>query len=235
MKREKVLNKAQECLIRYSFSTSKYYNELKKNYDEYKNLDTLDSVTANLYEKQILKLIGYVEDKENFYYTLITMIIMIMCIIALAAFISVNVFRDKEDVNVVIEKANTEVDLRVKENDFDFSFGYTDIDHYMDMDPISLELVAISKDNYNIFYDIYINAINTSANLEDIKYSVTVNDETHVYNLKDSTNVLESILLYTGNMRLNEYQKVFIRFFTFNKDADTSTLDLSFKYDGYLE
>jgi FlaG/FlaF family flagellin (archaellin) len=235
MKREKVLNKAQECLIRYSFSTSKYYNELKKNYDEYKNSDTLDAVTANLYEKQILKLIRYVEDKENFYYTLITMIIMIMCIVALAAFISVNIFKDKDDVNVVIEKANTEVDLRVKENDFDFTFGYTDIDHYMDMDPISLELMAISKDNYNIFYDIYISSINTSANLEDIKYSVTVNDETHVYNLKDSTNVLESILLYTGNMRLNEYQKVFIRFFTFNKNADTSTLDLSFKYDGYLE
>lgn len=235
MKREKVLNKAQECLIRYSFSTSKYYNELKKNYDEYKNLDTLDSVTADLYEKQILKLIRYVEDKENFYYTLITIIIMIMCIIALAAFISVNVFRNKDDVNVVIEKANTEVDLRVKENDFDFDFGYTDMDHYMDMNPISLELMAVSKDNYNIFYDIYLKSFNTSANIEDIKYSVTVNDETHIYNLKDSTNVLESLLLYTGNMRLNEYQKVYIRFFTFNKNADTSTFDLLFKYDGYLE
>ncbi len=235
MKREKVLNKAQECLIRYSFSTSKYYNELKKNYDEYKNLDTLDGVTANLYEKQILKLIRYVEDKENFYYTLITIIIMIMCIIALAAFVSVNVFRDKDDVNVVIEKANIEVDLRVKENDFDFDFGYTDIDHYMDMNPISLELMAVSKDNYNIFYDIYLNSFNSSANIEDIKYSVTVNDETHIYNLKDSTNVLESLLLYTGNMRLNEYQKVYIRFFTFNKNADTSIFDLSFKYDGYLE
>lgn len=235
MKREKVLNKAQECLIRYSFSTSKYYNELRKNYDEYKNCDTLDPVTAKLYEKQILKLIGYVEDKENFYYTLITIIIMIMCIVALAAFISVNVFSDKDDVNVVIEKANTEVDLRVKENDFDFEFGYTDIDHYMELDPISLELMAVSKDNFSIFYDIYVNSINTSANIEDIKYSVTVNDDTHVYNLKDSTDVLEKKLLYTGNMRLNEYQKIYIRFFTFNKDADTSSLDLSFKYDGYLE
>ena len=61
MKREQILNKAQKYLVKYSNSSSKYYEELKNTYNEYKDLDTTDPVINKLYEKQINKLCIFVE------------------------------------------------------------------------------------------------------------------------------------------------------------------------------
>ena len=74
MKREQILTKAQKYLIKYSNSSSKYYEELKKAYNEYKELDNSDPVINKLYSKQINKLCMYVEESENFVSFLIRVI-----------------------------------------------------------------------------------------------------------------------------------------------------------------
>ena len=80
MKRDKILAKAQKYLIKYSNSTSKYYEELKKTYNEFKSLDDVDLVTIKLYGKQINKLCLFIEEKENFASFLITLIMVIIVI-----------------------------------------------------------------------------------------------------------------------------------------------------------
>lgn len=236
MKKEKVLNRAQDCLIKYSSSTSKYYNELKKNYNEYKNLESADDTTNKLYEKQIIKLCRYVEEKENFWFIAISLIIMIILIVVLVCYTTVKMSTNKEAVKVVIEKANSEVDLRVATDYSSFSFQYANEDNYMDLNPIIVELKPISTDNYNIIYDIYLEFLDDNGiNPEDINYSITVGNNTKVYNLENQTVVIGKQLLYTGNMKLNSTEKVYIRFFTDNKNIDTSKFSYNLKFDGYIE
>lgn len=236
MKKEQVLKKAQDYLIKYSNSTSKYYTELQKNYNEYKNLDSADEVINKLYEKQILRLCRYVEEKENFWFISISLSIIIIVIVLLVGYTTAKLLNSREEVKVVIEKANSEVDLRVGIDDTSYYFQYATDDTYMDINPIIVELRPVSTDNYNIIYDIYVQLLEGNViDLKDIQCSITINDSTRVFNLEDLTVVLGKQLIYTGNMKLNDTEKVYIRFFTTNKDVANSKFSYKLDFDGYLE
>lgn len=235
MKRDKILAKAQKYLIKYSNSTSKYYEELKKTYNEYKSLDDVDIVTSKLYEKQINKLCLFVEEKENFISFLITLITIIIVIIILISYTTVTLFNRSDKVNVVIERANTEVDLNVLSSDKDFSLKYSDLNNYKELEPIIIELNPSSTSDYNIVYNIYLEVLDFSGNKENLKYVISVDGNDYVYNLTDQSIVLDKYLIYTNSMKMNDFKKIHLRIFDIDSNDDISTFDYRLNYDAYLE
>ena len=234
MKREQILTKAQKYLIKYSNSTSKYYEELRKTYNEYKELDNTDPVINKLYAKQLNKLCIFVEESENFLSFLVTLIIVIIVIIILVSYTTVKVINTKEKVNVVIEKANSEVSLDVKTYTKDFKLSYAS-DNYKELYPIYLELNPRSKDKFNIVYNIYLDINNFNGDINNLKYVVTIDNNDYIYSLKDRSIVLDKYLIYTNNMKINDYKKIQLRIYDTNPDDDLSVFDYSLSYDAYLE
>lgn len=234
MKREQILTKAQKYLIKYSNSKSKYYIELMKAYNEYKELDSSDPVINKLYNKQINKLCMYVEESENFVSFLITLIIVIIIIITLVSYTTVKVITGNEKVKVVMEKANSEVSLNVRNYNKDFTLKYSD-GNYKDLTPISLELNPHSKDNFNVVYNIYLSINSFSGNKDNLKYVITIDDNDYIYNLKDAGIVLDRYLIYTNNMNMNDYKRIQLRIFDIDANDDLSVFDYKLDYDAYLE
>ncbi len=235
MKRDKILAKAQKYLIKYSNSTSKYYEELKKTYNEFKSLDDVDLVTIKLYGKQINKLCIFIEEKENFVSFLITLIMVIIVIIILISYTTITIFNRSDKVNVVIEKANSEVDLNVMSSDKEFELKYSDISNFKDLDPIIIELNPVSNNNYNIVYNIYLEVLNFTGNKDNLKYVISIDDNDYVYNLKDRSIVLNKYLIYTNSMKINDFKKIHLRIFDIDSNDDISTFDYKLSYDAYLE
>ena len=234
MKREQILTKAQKYLIKYSNSSSKYYEELKKTYNEYKELDNSDPVINKLYSKQINKLCMYVEENENFVSFLITLIIVIIVIITLVSYTTVKVLSGEEKVKVVMEKANSEVSLNVRNYNKDFTLSYSD-GNYKELNPIYLELNPHSKDNFNVVYNIYLTVNSFSGNINNLKYVITIDDNDYIYNLKDASIVLDRYLIYTNNMKMNDYKRIQLRIFDIDSTDDLSVFDYKIDYDAYLE
>ncbi len=233
MKREQILNKAQKYLVKYSNSTSKYYVELMKTYNEYKNLDNTDPVVNKLYAKQLNKLCIFVEESENFLSFLVTLIIVIIVIITLVSYTTVKVLSSQEKVKVVIEKANSEVDLNVKSYTKEFKIGYeSEIDN---ITPITIELNPHSKDNYNIVYNVYLTINEFSGNKDNLKFEVSVDDQTFSYHLKGASIVLDRYLLYTNSMNMNDYKKIQLKLVDTDPNDDLSVFDYKLDYDAYLE
>lgn len=235
MKRDKILAKAQKYLIKYSNSTSKYYEELKKTYNEFKSLDDVDLVTIKLYGKQINKLCLFIEEKENFVSFLITLIMVIIVIIILISYTTITIFNRSDKVNVVIEKANSEVDLNVMSSDKVFELKYSDISNFKDLEPIIIELNPVSNNNYNIIYNIYLEVLNFTGNIDNLKYVISIDDNDYVYNLKDQSIVLNKYLIYTNSMKINDFKKIHLRLFDIDSNDDISTFDYKLSYDAYLE
>ena len=233
MKREQILTKAQKYLIKYSNSTSKYYEELKNTYNEYKDLDNTDPVINKLYAKQLNKLCMFVEESENFLSFLVTLIIVIIVIITLVSYTTVKVLNTKEKVKVVIEKANSEVNLNVKSYTKDFTLSYAE--DYKSLNPIYIELNPHSKDNYNIVYNIYLEVKEFNGNIDNLKYVITIDNNDYIYSLKDSSIVLDKYLIYTNNMKINDYKKIQLRIYDTNSEDDLSVFDYNLSYDAYLE
>ncbi len=233
MKREQLLNKAQKYLVKYSSSKSKYYEELKKTYNEYKNLDNTDPVVNKLYTNQLNKLCVFVEESENFFSFLVTLIIVIIVIISLVSYTTIKVLSTQEKVRVVMEKANSEVNLNVKSYTKDFKIGYEkDLDN---ISPIVLELNPHSKDDYNIVYNIYLGINDFSGNKDNLKYVFTIDDQSFTYYLKDASIVLDRYLLYTNSMNMNDYKKVYLKIVDVDSNDDLSVFDYKLDYDAYLE
>ena len=235
MKRDKILAKAQKCLIKYSNSTSKYYEELKNTYNEFKSLDDVDLVTIKLYGKQINKLCLFIEEKENFVSFLITLIMVIIVIIILISYTTITIFNRSDKVNVVIEKANSEVDLNVMSSDKVFELKYSDISNFKDLEPIIIELNPVSNNNYNIVYNIYLEVLNFTGNKDNLKYVISIDDNDYVYNLKDQSIVLNKYLIYTNSMKINDFKKIHLRLFDIDSNDDISTFEYKLSYDAYLE
>lgn len=235
MKRDKILAKAQKYLIKYSNSTSKYYEELKKTYNEFKSLDDVDLVTIKLYGKQINKLCLFIEEKENFVSFLITLIMVIIVIIILISYTTITIFNRSDKVNVVIEKANSEVDLNVMSSDKVFELKYSDISNFKDLEPIIIELNPVSNNNYNIVYNIYLEVLNFTGNKDNLKYVISIDDNDYVYNLKDQSIVLNKYLIYTNSMKINDFKKIHLRIFDIDSNDDISTFEYKLSYDAYLE
>ena len=235
MKRDKILAKAQKYLIKYSNSTSKYYEELKKTYNEFKSLDDVDLVTIKLYGKQINKLCIFIEEKENFVSFLITLIMVIIVIIILISYTTITIFNRSDKVNVVIEKANSEVDLNVMSSDKVFELKYSDISNFKDLEPIIIELNPVSNNNYNIVYNIYLEVLNFTGNKDNLKYVISIDDNDYVYNLKDQSIVLNKYLIYTNSMKINDFKKIHLRLFDIDSNDDISTFEYKLSYDAYLE
>ena len=234
MKREQILTKAQKYLIKYSNSSSKYYEELKKTYNEYKELDNSDPVINKLYFKQINKLCMYIEESENFVSFLITLIIVIIVIITLVSYTTVKVLSGEEKVKIVMEKANSEVSLNVRNYNKDFTLSYSD-GNYKNLSPISLELNPHSKDNFNVVYNIYLTVNSFSGNIDNLRYVITIDDNDYIYNLKDASIVLDKYLIYTNNMNMNDYKRIQLRIFDVDSSDDLSVFDYKLDYDAYLE
>lgn len=235
MKRDKILAKAQKYLIKYSNSTSKYYEELKKTYNEFKSLDDVDLVTIKLYGKQINKLCLFIEEKENFVSFLITLIMVIIVIIILISYTTITIFNRSDKVNVVIEKANSEVDLNVMSSDKVFELKYSDISNFKDLEPIIIELNPVSNNNYNIVYNIYLEVLNFTGNKDNLKYVISIDNNDYVYNLKDQSIVLNKYLIYTNSMKINDFKKIHLRLFDIDSNDDISTFEYKLSYDAYLE
>ena len=235
MKRDKILAKAQKYLIKYSNSTSKYYEELKKTYNEFKSLDDVDLVTIKLYGKQINKLCLFIEEKENFASFLITLIMVIIVIIILISYTTITIFNRSDKVNVVIEKANSEVDLNVMSSDKEFELKYSDISNFKDLEPIIIELNPVSNNNYNIVYNIYFEVLNFTGNKDNLKYVISVDGNDYVYNLTDQSIVLDKYLIYTNSMKINDFKKIHLRLFDIDSNDDISTFEYKLSYDAYLE
>ena len=115
MKKDQILSKAQKYLVKYSNSKSKYYEELKNTYNEYKELDNNDLVINKLYSKQINKLCIFVEESENFLSFLITLIIVIIVIISLVSYTTIKILTTQEKVKVVIDLGNGTTSIIAKE------------------------------------------------------------------------------------------------------------------------
>ena len=233
MNREQILNKAQKYLIKYSNSKSKYYEELKKTYNEYKDLDNTDPIINKLYAKQINKLCIFVEESENFLSFLVTLIIVIIVIISLVSYTTIKVLSTQEKVKVVIEKANSEVNLNVKSYTKEFKLGYeSDLNSIV---PISIELNPHSKDNYNIVYNMYLTINEFNGNKDNLKYVITIDDEEFSYYLKDASIVLDRYLIYTNSMNMNDYKRIQLKVYDTDSNDDISVFDYKLEYDAYLE
>lgn len=235
MKRDKILVKAQRYLIKYSNSTSKYYEELKNTYNEYKNLEVMDPVTDRLYEKQINKLCLFVEEKENFVSFLITLIIVIILIISVITYTSIKVFTKFDKINVVIEKANSEIDLNVNSYVKDFKLSFGNSETYQNLNPIVINLNPVGSNNYSIVYNIYFEVLNFSGNKENLKYVISIDNNDYIYNLSDQSIVLDKYLIYTNSMKINDIKSIKLRVFDTNEQDDLSVFEYKLSYDAYLE
>lgn len=246
--KKKILLKVEKCLKSYKSDNSIYYQQLVSSYNEYKNMDTTDEVINDLYIKHLTELCEYIKERKNANITITMLILFSIFIVGIASFTTYKYYSLNNDLKNNLIKHNGRTSLNVHFNDStNFNANtLSDIEHYMDLIPLSFSVLATNKDNMEakVHYDVYLVEQN-----DDIDPNIKITKDVFLYNintksresgvkaLKNATMENGRILIFSGETLTNKEEEFELRMWI---DSDTKYDYINKKYkfkiivDGYV-
>lgn len=243
---KKVLIKAEEYLKKYEKDDSIYYNELKKTYKEYKNMDFKDQVTNDLYIEHISSLCEFIKHKNQSSYIITLLILFIFFIILLAGYSTYKYYNLSNEVKRNLLNKSVVFNVNYKNIEGFSANTLSTPEEYENLTPLTLSIIAKSKNNKTskVHYDVYLIEDNDS-----ISKSNLLSKDIFLYNvksskkdggikaLKDAFNNNHKLLIFSGEINTNEEENIDIRMWI---DSHTKIDYINKKYrfkiyiDGYM-
>lgn len=247
MKKEKdnTLTKVQEYLEKYKDDDSIYYKELKKSFEEYKQLDLKDKVTNDLYIKHLNELCDFIKSKRNagkIMFMLITSSIFIILLCCFTTYKYYQLSRDLES-NVLFRNGSTSLSINYSNmENFDANTLSNDSD-YKNLEPLTLTLYANDKNNKkrNFHYDVYLVEQNDDIEKDSILskdaflYNVSSkNKESGIKGLKNATINKDRMLIFSGEMLTNTEEQIDLRMWI-DSNTELDYINKKYKFKLYVE
>lgn len=237
---EKTIKRAQNILNSYPNDDTVYYKELKKSFDEYKNLINIDKTTKDLYLNHINNLTNIIMDSKNSSRIITSLIIVLLAMFFLTSYSTVKYYQMSKVFNKGLNNAKTSLVVNYDNlKNFD-AYTLSSISDYKDIEPLIINLSSMEKSNNNIHYDVYI--IEQNADVEPEKL---LNREVFLYNVKSTSkdagikdlknNTIKDgkILIYSGEFNAQKEDTVEIRMWLDNNVKDY--LNKTYRYKLYVE
>lgn len=180
-KNKKVLNRAEDVLIKYHDEDSIYYQELLKSYNEYVNLNDSDKTTEELYINHIDGLCNMIVEKKNSKSIITTLIIILFIMLCLSTYSTYNYFKMSNDINGILHRSNATLSVNYGNLDNFNALTLIDINDYHKLSPLTLSLSSDSV-NKSMKYNIYL-----IENNDDISEDNLLSRDAFLYNVKSST------------------------------------------------
>lgn len=243
--KENTLRRASIYLEKYKDDKSIYYDELKKSYKEYKNLDLKDKVTNDLYLNHLNELCDFIKSKKHANKIMFMLVSFSIFIIILCCFTTYKYYELSNSLASNVLFKNTRVSLSVNySNTENFDANTLSNDSsYKDLEPLTLSLYAHNKsDKKELFhYDVYLIEQNENVPEENILskdaflYNVTTkNKESGIKSLKYSTLNKNRLLIYSGEMFTNEEEELNIRMWI-DSQTELDYINKKYKFKLFVE
>ena len=232
MRRDVTLSRVQDVIKDYKEdeSTSKYYKELKKSFEEYASMQIHTKKIDRLYLKHMNDLCNYLEEKRNYRLNIAITILMIIFTIGCVIYASYGFMNIDKNVVPRIMTTKPDVSLNVT---------YEDINNLMlqtypasgNIEDLRYATININPvgDNREISYNIYIVPMDyekIKANLDLYKFDI----DGKTITLSDITMVNGKLKIYSGKMNTNEVKKLKMRLWI-DEDINHVFESFSFKID----
>lgn len=237
---EKTIKRAQNILNSYPNDDTVYYKELKKSFDEYKNLINIDKTTKDLYLNHINNLTNIIMDSKNSSRIITSLIIVLLAMFFLTSYSTVKYYQMSKVFNKGLNNAKTSLVVNYDNlKNFD-AYTLSSISDYKDIEPLIINLSSMEKSNNNIHYDVYIIEQN-----DDVEPEKLLNREVFLYNVKSTSkdagikdlknNTIKDgkILIYSGEFNAQKEDTVEIRMWLDNNVKDY--LNKTYRYKLYVE
>lgn len=243
--KEVTLKKVETYLEKYKDDTSIYYEELKKSYKEYKDIDLKDKVTNDLYIKHLNELCDFIKSKKNANRTMFMLITSSIFIIILCCFTTVKYYQLAHDLesNVLFRNGSTSLSVNYSNvENFDAN-TLSDDANFRYLEPLTLTLLAHDKSNKQklFHYDVYLIEQNEDIPSENILskdaflYNVSSrNKESGVKGLKNATMKKNRMLIFSGEMPTNEEEQIDLRMWI-DSNTDVDYINKKYKFKLFVE
>lgn len=245
--KENTLKKVESYLKKYKDDKSIYYEELKKSYKEYKNLD-INDINNELYIKHLNELCDFIKSKKNASKIIFMLVTSSIFIIILCIFTSVKYYQLSHDLesNVLFRNGKTSLSVNYSNvENFDAN-TLSDDGNFKNLEPLTVTLLANNKEKKTrmFHYDIYLVEQN-----EDIDSSNKLSKDAFLYNvssstkesgikgLKNATIKKDKMLIFSGEMPTNKEENIDLRMWIdSNTDIDYTNKKYKFKLmvEGYI-
>jgi hypothetical protein len=247
MKKNKILERAENTITKYKNDDSIYYRELVKTYKEYKNYDNNDYTRDELYISHINDLCDLIIEKKKSSFTIILMLIVLVLTIGLSGYSTYKYLDISNNLKNNIIKINNSNSLVVNYKNLD-SFNALTIKNalnYEDINPLTLNILNSSTSDSNMHYDIYMILDNDELDtnsvipIEAFQYNIKDNSRDNGIKYLSDATVINSnkIRIFSGTVSANEEIEVSLRMWI-DENTDTDYLNKTFRFkllvDGYV-
>lgn len=244
--KEKVLLKAESIIIKYKDDDSIYYRELVKTYKEFKSTTYKDKVKDDLYINHINDLCSLIITRRKSTRSIISMIIILAITIIFACYSTIKYLDLNNNIKNNILKVNKANSLIINYKNLENfnALTLTSEDEYLDLTPLTLDIMNKSLDNKDMHYDIYILEDNDNLNedeiipLEAFLYNVLeYSRDNGIKKLSHCYKENNKIRIFSGTIKSNEEISVDIRMWLDeNSSSDYTNKKYRFKIfvDGYV-
>ncbi len=242
-KSKKVLNRAEDIILKYHDDESVYYQELLKSYNEYVNLSTLDKTTNELYINHISGLCNMIVEKKNSKLIVVCLITLLFFMFCFSTFSTYNYFKMSNDINGILHRGNATLSVNYGNLENFKALTLSNMADYKDLHPITLSLSSNSDTHEYMKYNIYLVEDNDSVDKDKL-----MNRNVFLYNvksstknsgvkaLKDSTYKDGRLLIYSSSFDPTTIEDIEIRMWINDKEVDFANKTYRFKIyvEGYL-
>jgi hypothetical protein len=247
MKKNKILERAENTITKYKNDDSIYYRELVKTYKEYKNYDNNDYTRDELYISHINDLCDLIIEKKKSSFTIILMLIVLVLTIGLSGYSTYKYLDISNNLKNNIIKINNSNSLVVNYKNLD-NFNALTIKNalnYEDINPLTLNILNSSTSDSNMHYDIYMILDNDELDtnsvipIEAFQYNIKDNSRDNGIKYLSDATVINSnkIRIFSGTVSANEEIEVSLRMWI-DENTDTDYLNKTFRFkllvDGYV-
>lgn len=223
-KKKKILNRAEDIIIKYHDDDSIYYQELLKSYNEYANLNNLDKTTEELYIKHIDGLCEMVVEKKNSKHIILSLVVVLLIMLGLSTYSTFNYIKMSKDINGILYKNKATLSVNYGNLENFNALTLSDINEYQNLHPLTLSLSTDSI-NKSMNYNIYLVENNDGLEEDEILdrdvflYNVkSSNRDSGIKYIKNATEKNRRILIYSSSVEPNVVDNIEIRMWI-DKDA----------------
>ncbi len=181
-KNKKILNRAEDIMLKYHDNDSFYFKELVKSYNEYVNLDDLDKTTNELYLNHIDGLCNMIVEKKHSDLTIVSLIVILFLMFCLCTYSTYNYYVMSNDVNGILYRGNATLSVNYGNLDNFNAITLSDMSEYKNLTPITLSLSSNSVNHDMMKYNIYIVEDN-----DEVSKDLLLDRNVFLYNVKSSS------------------------------------------------
>lgn len=242
-KDKKVLNRAEDVIVKYPDTESVYYQELVKSYNEYVNLSNFDKTTNELYINHIDGLCTMIVEKKHSNLIMLSLIILLLGMLILSTYSTINYYRMSKNINSILYRGNAVLSVNYGNMENFNALTLANMSEYKNLTPLTLSISSNSKSHEQMKYNIYLLEDN-----DEIAKEILLNRDVFLYNvksktrdsgikaLKDATIDDNKILIYSSTFDSFEKDDVEIRMWINPSSKDYQNKIYRFKIfvEGYV-